>query len=146
MMIHFLPSTHALKDFEEALRSKVRAQRKMYSTYHDGCQGNYASFPIRRCWVGPELVLHEKPPLRPPIFISWTRCLFQVSLAYQREYEQCLLLYQLIRLKLWTQAKLDPSKHCTNHHPPKLSCAYRPNRPYQCPDRLHPNNNPHPLV
>jgi hypothetical protein len=28
MIVHFLPSTHGLKDFEEVLMSKVRAQRK----------------------------------------------------------------------------------------------------------------------
>jgi hypothetical protein len=28
MIVHFLPSTHGLKDFEEALMSKVGAQRK----------------------------------------------------------------------------------------------------------------------
>jgi hypothetical protein len=46
-------------------------------------------------------------------------------------------------------SQLDPSKHCTNHHPGWLGCVYR--HPYGVgPDLLGENNNlrhpRHPLV
>jgi hypothetical protein len=106
MMVHFLPSIHALKDFEEALMSKVRAQRKC--------------IPLTMAVEGILRVLHLVDVEWVPICFC-TRSLlfscqyllaeqsvyfFRIKLAYQTLVEQPNRLYLLTSLQILSETKL----------------------------------------
>jgi hypothetical protein len=80
--------------------SQIWAQMKTCSTHHNGCLGSSASFGPRQCRLGLDLVLNRNPRHELIKFISRTKGLASVGLAYQRDAEQLLHLCQLTRLKL----------------------------------------------
>jgi hypothetical protein len=106
MIVYFLLSTHGLKDFEEVLMSKVRAQRKC--------------IPLTMAVEGILRVLRLVDVECIPIFFC-TRSLlfgcqyllaeqsvffFRIKLAYQRLAEQPNRLYLLTGLQISSETKL----------------------------------------